>query len=107
MFGSRMRSLLPTLAVSALAVSAGLILSGGPAEAYVCKNTYTTVGANAVLQITAKANARTAWSATVNGQYGLSWSVWDIATSKSQPCSLAGGKWVCQAKARPCNYVVP
>lgn len=103
----RVKGRLTTLALLAIVGTVGLALSGAPAQAYLCKTTYTTVGANAVLQSVAKANARTAWSAAVNNKYGLSWSVWDIAASRSQPCSLAAGKWVCQAKAKPCNYVVP
>jgi hypothetical protein len=96
-----------SVAMFAMAASAGLVMLGTPAQAYECKSTYTIVGANAVLQLTAKAKARAAWSATVKNKYSLSWSVWDIAASRSQPCSLAAGKWVCQAKAKPCNYVVP
>jgi hypothetical protein len=96
-----------TLAMLTLAGAAGLSLLTSSAAAYECKNTYTTVGANAVLKVVAQGQARTAWSATVKNQLGLSWSVWDIAASKTQPCSQAGGKWVCQAKAKPCNYVVP
>jgi hypothetical protein len=96
-----------SLAMFAMAASAGLLMTGAPAQAYVCKTTYTTVGANAVLQLTAKANARAAWTATVKNKYGLPWSVWNIAASRTQPCSLAAGKWVCQAKAKPCEYVVP
>ena len=103
----RSRSRLMSLAAFAIAAGVGLIALGAPAQAYVCKSNYTTVGANAVLKVTARANARTAWSATVNGKYGLSWSVWEIAASPSQPCVWASGKWVCQAKAKPCNYVVP
>jgi hypothetical protein len=107
MSGSRTISILTRTATLAVALGAVALVWGSPAHAYVCKATYTQVGANAVLKATAMANARAAWSATVNSKYGLSWSVWNIAASPSQPCVLGGGKWICQAKAKPCNYVVP
>jgi len=98
--------------VKAAAIPVGtfmaLLVLGAPAQAaYACKTTFTSAGANAVAIATAQANARLAWSNTVKSKYGLSWSVWDIAVSKSQPCVFGAGKWICQAQAKPCNYVVP
>ncbi|MBR2536020.1 MAG: hypothetical protein IKE66_08100 [Hyphomicrobium sp.] len=78
-----------------------------PAQAYQCKNSpHQAVGVRAGKAIASLA-ARQNWSATAKTQYGLSWSVWNIATSKQSDCvKLNTGQWRCLASAKPCNYVV-
>ncbi len=55
----------------------------------------------------AQKSARTIWASSVTDTYGLQWSSWDIAKSKSQSCNWTGTKFYCVVKAKPCLYVVP
>ena len=56
----------------------------------------------------ALAGARADWTNKVKNNYGLSWSVWNIASGKQETCTPgAGGTFACVVKAKPCNYVVP
>jgi hypothetical protein len=91
---------------SVLAVGFVSLASIAPAHAYQCKHLPTTASAGAVLKASAQGKAVTAWSSKVKANLGLSWSVWDIASAKSVTCSKVGNTWTCQAKAKPCNYVV-
>jgi hypothetical protein len=79
----------------------------GSAQAYVCKNTKTQVETSGLSQAIAKSRGRTAWAKKVKAAYGLEWSVWDIATSRSQTCEASGNTYQCVTKAKPCQYVVP
>lgn len=94
-----------------LAAGAALALaapfSATPAQAYQCKNSpHQAVGVRAGKALASIAS-RQNWSASAKTQYGLSWSVWTIATNKESDCvKLNTGQWRCLASANPCNYVV-
>jgi hypothetical protein len=90
------------------AATMALALAAETAEAYQCKNyPHQAVGVRPLKGVASVA-ARKNWSNTAKSQYGLSWSVWSIAQSKSVSCvRLNTGKWRCLASAKPCNYVVP
>ncbi|MFN0219891.1 MAG: hypothetical protein ACKVP4_13875 [Hyphomicrobium sp.] len=96
------------LASLAVLAAATALASSVPAKAYVCKNSpHQAVGVRAVKAV-ASAASRNGWTSTASAQYGLSWSVWSIASSKTVDCvHLDDGKWRCLASAKPCNYVVP
>lgn len=94
------------LAASLAAAITSLALIA-PAQAYQCKHVPRTASGAAFLKATAQAKAVSGWSSNVKSSLGLSWSVWNIAEAKSVSCSRTGSKWTCQAKAKPCNYVVP
>jgi hypothetical protein len=77
------------------------------AQAYQCKTSFVQAEALGNTKVKALKSAKTAWSADVNGKYGLAWSVWTIAASKSQDCGWTNTKFYCIIKAKPCLYVVP
>lgn len=79
----------------------------GSAQAYVCKNIKTQAESLANTNLQAKKAARKFWSQKVKNSYGLEWSVYDIATSKSENCNWTGAKFYCIIRAKPCQYVVP
>jgi hypothetical protein len=88
---------------------AAVILAGFStgASAYQCKNANTVGHFATTSQPGALAGARATWTANVKGNYGLSWSVWNIATGRQESCvGGGGGSFICTVKARPCNYVV-
>lgn len=77
------------------------------ASAYQCKNANTVGSFAQASQPAALAAARAIWTANVKGNYGLSWSVWDIAAGRQESCVAGGGgSFMCTVRARPCNYVV-
>ncbi|MGQ0456972.1 MAG: hypothetical protein ACT4OU_07910 [Hyphomicrobium sp.] len=94
--------------LAACAAAAAVFSASAPAEAYVCKNSpHQAVGVR-LLQNAATAASRANWSSSASSQYGLSWSVWNIASNKDVDCvKLNTGKWRCLASANPCDYVVP
>jgi len=89
------------------ALAAAAIVFAGPASAYQCKSQPIQAAGEHKLKVAAHNNARKNWQATVKNQLGLSWSLWSIAQGKSVNCNKSHDRWVCNAKARPCNYVVP
>lgn len=95
--------------LSAAMLAGGLasLVAVAPAHAYQCKTSPTAASAAAILKTTAQSKAVAAWSSKVKSNYGLSWSVWNIAKNKGVSCTRIGTKWTCEAKAIPCNYVVP
>jgi hypothetical protein len=94
-------------AVAAAAITAAISVSlAGSAAAYQCKNNFVQAEAIHKLPAKARAAAKAAWTAKVKNTYGLAWSVWDIAASKSQNCSFTGGAFYCIYKAKPCLHVV-
>lgn len=101
------RFALSALLAAGAAVAIAAPWSATPAQAYQCKNSpHQAVGVRAGKAIASVA-ARRNWSATAKTQYGLSWSLWNIATSKQSDCvRLNTGRWRCLASAKPCNYVV-
>ena len=76
------------------------------AQAYQCKSAFVHAEAIANTRIQARSSARSIWSNSAKAQYGLPWSLWKIAKSKSLNCSWTGSKHWCIAKAKPCLYVV-
>jgi hypothetical protein len=96
---------IPRLAGLALAVALPFV-SAGSAQAYQCKATTVHAEAIANLRIQARSAARANWTNAAKAQYGLPWSVWNIAASKSMNCSWTGSKFWCVAEAKPCLYVV-
>jgi hypothetical protein len=78
----------------------------GSAQAYQCKAFKTQAEALGNTQVAAKASARGFWSTKVKNKLDLSWSVWDIAASKSENCNWTGNKFYCIIRAKPCLYVV-
>jgi hypothetical protein len=82
-------------------------LATSAAQAYECKSSKMQAEALGNLKVKALKSAKTFWSAEVKDKYGLSWSVWNIAASKSQSCNWTGNKFYCIVKAAPCLYVVP
>lgn len=100
-------SFLMAAVFSLVAAGIGSTAGSQSALAYACKATpHQAVGVRK-LQLGAKQAARKNWSSTAASQYGVSWSVWNIAKSKSVTCAKISAGWRCLASARPCNYVVP
>ncbi|MEO4041147.1 hypothetical protein AAFN47_06015 [Hoeflea sp. CAU 1731] len=92
-------------AVAAIAVTA---LGAAPASAYECKNShhYQTGAGNHPQVTVAQMIAKKSWQGKIKSEYGLPWSVWDIAKGKQVNCTPAGGgQTICVARARPCKYV--
>ena len=94
------------MVVCAAALMALTVMTNG-AQAYQCKTGYQQAEAVGKPLFKAKKSARTAWASTVTGTYGLQWSSWDIAASKSWDCDWTGNQYYCKVKAKPCLYVVP
>ena len=92
-------------AVYAAALVALAVMANG-AQAYQCKSGYEQAEAVGKQLFKAKKSARTIWASTVNSKYGLQWSSWDIAASKSWDCDHTGNQFYCKVKAKPCLYVV-
>jgi hypothetical protein len=97
---------IPRLAGLALAVALPFVGTGS-AQAYQCKATIVHAEAHANLRIKARSAAVQIWSDAAKSKYGLPWSVWKIAASKSMTCSWTGNQHWCIAEAKPCLYVVP
>ena len=90
--------------------AAALLLIGATtgASAYQCKGSNTIGGLVAAQPAAALAGARADWTNKVKNNYGLSWSVWNIASGKQETCTPSGGgTTTCVVRAKPCNYVVP
>ena len=76
------------------------------AHAYACKGTKYSGAATKNRKFRAKMGARKSWQQAMKSQFGLSWSVINIAKNKSMSCHKTGSKHTCLFLARPCNYVV-
>jgi len=76
------------------------------AQAYQCKSTVVHAEAHANTRIQARSGARSIWTNTAKSQFGLPWSVWNIADDKSMTCNWTGNQHWCIAEAKPCLYVV-
>ena len=94
--------------VAAIAGIAALSMSATttPSLAYSCKAYPEQADAYLKTKFAASAKAKKNWSIKTKNQYGLAWSVWDIAKDKSVECKQVAGKWTCKAKAKPCLFVV-
>lgn len=90
---------------SAAALLALVAMTGG-AQAYQCKTSYVQAEALGNIKAQAAKSAKAFWSQAAKDKYDLSWSVWNIAASKSQNCNWTGTKFYCIVKAKPCLYVV-
>lgn len=51
----------------------------------------------------AEAKAVRAWVDFTAWEYGSTWGSFQLAEAKSMNCSDAGGRWSCNASARPCK----
>ena len=75
------------------------------ASAYQCKGTNTIGSLPAAQYAVALAGARADWTNKVRNNYGLSWSVLNIANDKQETCAPGGGfrprPWACSAW--PCS----
>ena len=92
----------------ASAAVAATVLSASPASAYQCKKShhYEVGQGNHPQATVAQALAKQHWQGKIKSQYGLPWSVWNIAKGKQLNCTPAGGGMtICVARARPCKYV--
>ncbi|MGE0008705.1 MAG: hypothetical protein AB7S92_24385 [Parvibaculaceae bacterium] len=94
-------------AVACAATFLALTLAPGTADAYQCKTSFIQAESLGTPKVKARRTARTFWVTEARNKYGLAWSVWDIAASKSQKCNWTGTKFYCIVKAKPCLYVVP
>lgn len=83
-----------------------LAAAPGSAQAYECKSTVVHAEAHANTRTQARSSARSIWTNTAKSQFGLPWSVWNIATAKSMNCNWTGNQHWCIAEAKPCLYVV-
>ena len=96
--------------ISAAFVALLALAFTAPAHAYQCKTYPTQAIVVNKLKIKARSKARTAWGTNAKSQFGLPWSVWMIANSKSNTCvrirTNSGKQWRCLASAKPCLYVV-
>lgn len=92
--------------LSILAVSS--VTSPGTAQAYACKSYPTQAIGIRKGKALARSRARSGWSNSVKSQFGVPWSLWSLAKSKSITCSYMDNikKWRCLASAKPCLYVV-
>ena len=78
----------------------------GEAAAYQCHGRSQVADATGPRKTLAQALAVSAWSVSVKNRFGLAWSQWSIASSKSVRCQPYGQGWRCTVGARPCKYVV-
>lgn len=95
------------VALALAAATLATVSASTPAAAYACKSSpHQAVGVR-FLQPAAKAAAIKNWQSSAKASFGLSWSLWNYASDKSNTCAkLSSGKWRCLASAKPCNYVV-
>ncbi|MEP1206812.1 MAG: hypothetical protein ABJM29_07095 [Rhizobiaceae bacterium] len=87
---------------------AATVLGSTSASAYQCQNGhhYKNGHGNHPQIHVAQALAKKSWQNKIKGEYGLAWSVWNIAKGKQLKCAAVGnGSKTCVARARPCKYV--
>lgn len=89
----------------ALAITISPVVSS-EAHAYACKGNQYSGAATKNRKMRAKMGARKSWQDAMKSQFGLSWSVIQIAKNKSMSCHKTGTKHTCLFLARPCEYVV-
>ncbi len=106
MFKSISTKALKSAIAASFVIASSSFLFTAPAQAYQCKPSYRIGVGTAHGKFMAKARARSKWTSSTKGAYGLAWSVWNIANPKSFNCSKQGSKWRCAAYAKPCLYVV-
>ncbi|WP_457940319.1 hypothetical protein [Mesorhizobium sp. 10J20-29] len=106
MNSSTFRKIVQAAAIVGIA-TVSMSATATPSLAYSCKAYPEQADAYLKTKFAARAKAIKNWSYKTKNQYGLAWSVWDIAKDKSVECKKVSGKWSCKAKAKPCLYVVP
>lgn len=84
-----------------------LVFTTSGASAYQCKSGFEQAEAHGNTRVKARKSARTIRASSVKNEFGLQWSSWDIAASKSQNCDWTGNQFYCIVKAKPCLYAVP
>ena len=97
-----------SLAVIVGIAAVGTVTAPGTAQAYACKAQATTGSGFRKNKMMARLASRRNWTGNTKSRYGLAWSVYKIAKSKSTNCTYGhkSKKWRCQTAARPCKYVV-
>jgi len=95
------------VAALGLAVTVPATVATTTAEAYQCKSEVVRSEGIDKKRMTARREARSLWEYETKHIYGLPWSLWEIAGSKSIKCEYVGGSTHrCIADAKPCLYVV-
>jgi hypothetical protein len=90
-----------------LVVTLPVVAVQGTAEAaYQCKSTVVHAEAHSKRRMKARNAARSFWTDEARSQFGLPWSVWNVANARSMNCSFNGDRHWCIAEAKPCLYVV-
>jgi hypothetical protein len=107
MFKAALKLMLKAVVLGSFLTISTSVFYSAPAQAYQCKTAYRIGIAHAYTKFRARGKAKKKWSSSTKSIYGLPWSVWNIAKSKSVNCKKKGSKWRCSAYAKPCLYVVP
>ncbi|MGI9513713.1 MAG: hypothetical protein ACR2OL_12495 [Anderseniella sp.] len=100
-----MKTLKIMLAGAVLALSVPTTMTS-TASAYQCRHLPVQVKVHRPGKLAARIQARKSWSVKVKNKQGLAWSVWKIAKNKKIKCTHGGQRWLCKARAKPCQYVV-
>ena len=95
-------------AIFAASMAGAATTATTPALAYSCKSYPTQAVGVRKRKMAARSRARIGWGNNVKTQFGLAWSSWSIAKSKSITCVYLNDikKWRCLSNAKPCLYVV-
>jgi hypothetical protein len=90
--------------VGAAAFAASTLLTAPAAEARVCKGYYTGE-ATGIFAATTGIAARADWRGQVNAREGSRFALWSRSRDRRTRCERreSGGRWFCQARARPCD----
>lgn len=94
------------VAALGLAVTLPVAVAPTTADAYQCKPEFVHSEGVDSKRMKARMEARSLWEYETNHIYGLPWSTWEIASSKSIKCYKSGSTYICVAEAHPCLYVV-
>jgi hypothetical protein len=80
-------------------------LIGASAEAQTCRDRVSAKGRPSLVQVLARAKARSAWSAKVREmkRLGEEYASWKNAKNGRIDCDKEGSRKVCRASARPCK----
>jgi len=107
MMAMELRKKIARLAALSLVVTLPLAVAPSTAEAaYQCKSTVVHAEAHSKRRMKARNAAQSFWSDEAKSQFGLPWSVWNVANARSMNCSFNGDRHWCIAEAKPCLYVV-
>ena len=90
-------------AVGGATIAASAFVWAPSAEA-LCRRYYTGE-ATGIFHATTGIAARADWRGQVGANEGAEFALWSRARSRTTRCQRreAGGRWYCQARARPCD----